>query len=410
MVEQLEYRSAAIATHAPLRAKGGPRVLDAQSPFDNDADLDGSIVALEASLKAQPNSVAIRLYLGVLYRQKKDFANALKYLLSAVQSAPQFCVYECWENIAGIAEERNDYAVAIGIYEQILQMHPADQHAKGERDRLRKLADPAAQPPSPVDPGATDPATQPLYLTKHRTSELTPIGRFDPGDIFIAGYPKSGNTWFQYLMAGLLYGVNVTLAPLPLIQDLTPDVHECTLYQRFSNPCVFKTHALPKPEYKRVLYLLRDGRDVMVSYFHHTQALNQARSFERMIEAGEGLFPCRWHEHVAVWQANPYRAQIMQIRYEDMMESPVAQLRRFCAFFGVERDEQHLEECVRRASFENMRIKEAKDGVGIRAWPKDRAFVRRGVVGSHKDEMPAQLLARFNQEAGAVLKKTGYIQ
>ena len=106
-----------------------------------------------------------------------------------------------------------------------------------------------------------------------------PIMATDPADVFIVAYPKSGITWLQNMVAATLYGLDPQRAPDSLVQELVPDVHYKQLYKRFRTPMVFKTHHLPRPEYRRVVYLLRDGRDVMVSYWHHLEALDNGESF-----------------------------------------------------------------------------------------------------------------------------------
>src|SRR5262245_17351431 len=53
----------------------------------------------------------------------------------------------------------------------------------------------------------------------------TPITEFLPDDIFIIGYPRSGHTWFQVLVAGVVYGVDPRFGPLDLVNHLVPDVH-----------------------------------------------------------------------------------------------------------------------------------------------------------------------------------------
>src|SRR5579862_9101604 len=107
--------------------------------------------------------------------------------------------------------------------------------------------------------------------------ELQSITDFDPKDIFVVAYPKSGVTWMQYLLAGLIFGIDARHAHDSLVQDLVPDVHQRTFYRRHMTPTFFKTHHLPQPEYRRVIYLVRDGRDVMVSYFHFLAATGQPR-------------------------------------------------------------------------------------------------------------------------------------
>jgi hypothetical protein len=239
--------------------------------------------------------------------------------------------------------------------------------------------------------------------------QFTPIDRFDPADVFIAGYPKSGNTWFQNLAAGAVYGFDPEYTPDGLIQDLVPDVHYRTLYKRYRTPMFFKTHFLPRPEYRRVVYLLRDGRDVMVSYWHHLRALLRTEiDLAKMVREGEHLHPCKWHRHVAEWTANPFGASVLTVRYEDLQNDAVRELARFCTFVGEPRETAALERVAAKSSFAVMRQKEQRFGWDNATWPKDRPFVRRGVVGSYRDEMPPEILDLFLAEAGPTLRACGY--
>jgi hypothetical protein len=75
------------------------------------------------------------------------------------------------------------------------------------------------------------------------------------------------------MLAGLIFGIDVRFAPDSLVQDLIPDVYYKRFYRRHLTPTFFKTHDLPRPQSRRVIYLVRDGRDAMVSYFHHLTAI-----------------------------------------------------------------------------------------------------------------------------------------
>jgi hypothetical protein len=74
------------------------------------------------------------------------------------------------------------------------------------------------------------------------------------------------------------------------VQDLVPDVYYTKFYKRYFTPTFFKTHDLPKPQHRRVIYLVRDGRDAMVSYFHHIAALGDPPDCLKLVATGEGLF------------------------------------------------------------------------------------------------------------------------
>jgi hypothetical protein len=248
-------------------------------------------------------------------------------------------------------------------------------------------------------------------LRSRRTPKgYTPIHEFRPEDVFIVGYPKSGNTWFQNLVSGVIYGVDPRLSPPLLSNDLVPDVHFNEYYHRYSTPMFFKSHSLPRPDYRRVVYLLRDGRDAMVSYFRYLEALEKRPlNFLEIIKTGLLIHPCKWHEHVEAWHRNPYSAQILVIKYEDLIRQPVVELERFCQFTNTPREHSLLASVAEAAKFSNLRLKEEVQGSAWPdRWPADKFFFRRGIAGSHKDEMPAEVLAAFMGQARETLQLHHY--
>jgi hypothetical protein len=236
-----------------------------------------------------------------------------------------------------------------------------------------------------------------------------PMGQFVPEDVFIVGYPKSGNTWFQDLVTMVIYGVPPSLSPPLLAQTLVPDVHSHPFFQRYATPMFFKSHHLPRPEYRRVVYLMRDGRDAMVSLYHHFCAFQDSVSLMEMVRDETQLHHGAWHKHVEAWLSNPYQAEMIVMKYEDLKQDPVTALENFCGFVGVERDRSLLELVARETVFEKMQCREMRLGEGDLEWPKDRLFRRRGIIGSYKDEMPADILAVFMDGAANTLKKCGYL-
>ncbi len=242
-----------------------------------------------------------------------------------------------------------------------------------------------------------------------QVAELQPYSESSEQDIFIVGHPKSGTTWFQQLVAGAVYGVDVEFAPFSLIRDLVPG-HLQRYYKRYGTPTFFKSHDLPQQRQRRVIYLVRDGRDVMVSYYHHLTATTETETdFMDVVQSKVRLWPYKWHEHVEAWLANPFDAQMLMIKYEDLQRDPVKELNRFCRFAGYKRRDSFLQQVVTKSSFEKMRRKEATHGVSNPNWQGDSSFMRRGQVGSHKDEMSPEVLSRFLKDAEATLGKCGYL-
>jgi hypothetical protein len=235
------------------------------------------------------------------------------------------------------------------------------------------------------------------------------MGKFDADDVFVVGYPKSGNTWFQCLIVGVIHRMLPSYMPDRLVQALVPDVHYNKYYSRYTTPTFFKSHHLPQPQYRHVVYLLRDGRDVMVSYYFYLKALGYQGSFLQMVRDGKGLYLSKWHQHVLSWEENPYHAKIITIKYENLIQNPCFELKRFCQFVGLERDDTFLKAVTEQLTFSKMQKREMEQGWSNPAWPRDKLFVRRGVVGSFQDEMPPDVLQAFMTDASDTLKRTGYL-
>lgn len=227
-------------------------------------------------------------------------------------------------------------------------------------------------------------------------------------DIFLVGYPRSGSTWLQNLLVGIEFGLNPQYTPDSLVQDLIPDIYYKQYYRRYVTPMYFKSHSLPDPGYHKVIYLIRDGRDALVSYYHYLKIVKGQAELMDMINDRD-LFPSQWHKHVSAWTLNPFHAEILLIRYEDMVLNPLIQLNRICGFIGRERNQSFLKDIANNTTFSKMREKENRSGWDqSRNWPKYEHFIRRGVIGSHKDEMPDKVLKLFTKRSQEMLQLYGY--
>jgi hypothetical protein len=238
----------------------------------------------------------------------------------------------------------------------------------------------------------------------------TPINETLPEDVFLVAYPKSGITWFQNLVSGLAYGANPKMTPWLLVGDMVPDVHASKFYRRYTTPMFFKSHFLPQPQYRRVIYLLRDGRDAMVSYLHYENSLKGKKlDFLDFVTAEGNLFPCKWHRHVETWMQNPYKAEMLVIKYEDLLEDTVGQLENICKFARLPGDPDMLAFVAESARFNYLQNKEAKhQKYRPEKWADDKLFFRRGEAGSHRDEMPPKVLEAFLSDASETLRRHGY--
>ncbi|WP_282134431.1 sulfotransferase domain-containing protein [Seonamhaeicola maritimus] len=247
-----------------------------------------------------------------------------------------------------------------------------------------------------------------------KSQGYTGIGIIQESDIFIAGYPKSGNTWMQGIVGGLLLDSTSELLTTKLLSEVVPDVHAKKYYKRFFKSMVFKTHDLPKPEYKKVIHLVRDGRDVMVSYYNmgKNKSLEFPFSLKDMVIDGKGLYPSKWYQHSKEWIDNPFKAEIMLLKYEDLHEFPLREMRRISKFIGLELPDSRLMAIYDNNGIENVRSRVAKYGMDNDYTWKNKpitSFFRKGQVGNFKDEMSIELINYFNSEAKDELEYFKYL-
>ncbi len=240
-------------------------------------------------------------------------------------------------------------------------------------------------------------------------NNFIPINNTKEEDIFITGFPKSGNTWMQNLISGLLYGLDTSLLPDTLTQELVPDIYGKTYYKRFHSVNFFKSHELPKPHMKRVIYLVRDGRDAMASYYAMNRALGKNVTLKEMIVDGKEIYPSKWYVHIREWLKNPYNSNILVVKYEDLISEPYKQLERILGFSKLDRSPEILKRTIEGNSFENMKMKEEKFGWNNDKWDPNERCIRRGKIGSYKEEISKNLIDYLEKEAFKELKEFNYL-
>lgn len=244
----------------------------------------------------------------------------------------------------------------------------------------------------------------------YRYFNYTPMGSFEAGDLFLVGYPKSGNSWLQHLMTGVCYEVSMAEVSNRLVRELTPDIHLSAFYKRFREQGCFKSHHLPRREYRHVIYIVRDGRDAVNSYYHMLTGQGRQPELDSLIREGRHLFPSKWHEHVRQWLENPYGSRIHFVRYEDLHADPLWELRAICAFAGLERSENFLQQVIDHCGFRAMRTKEESAlWDKNESWQADKYFVRKGEVGDYRKHIPEELVAYFEKESAAELRHFNYL-
>jgi tetratricopeptide (TPR) repeat protein len=242
---------------------------------------------------------------------------------------------------------------------------------------------------------------------KEQKSSIWLPKRIYPDDVFIVSYPKSGNTWLRFLLANLvkLPGEEIDFHT---VHKYIPEVGEEEGDSvKLIRPRMMKSHACRMTEYPRVVYLIRDGRDVYVSYyFHRIKQLSPDTTFRKFIER-QDHYPSTWGEHIKSWLFCGCISNLLIVRYEDLFSDILNQLKRIVGFIGIELTEKQLKIAIENSKFENMRRVELEKGRKFKNNGPD-IFTRSGKPGDWKKYFGMGEKRIFKLREGPILIKLGY--
>jgi len=232
-------------------------------------------------------------------------------------------------------------------------------------------------------------------------------------DVFLVSYPKSGSTWMRFLLANYISNGQVDILQ---INSVVPDVHfNPQDIVETLDPRIIKTHESYNPKYKRIVYIVRDGRDVAVSYYSHLKKFRQLAdniSFSVYLDSyiGGELDPYGpWGEHVDGWLNGA--KNILVIRYEDMLSDAVNVLEKTLRFCGLEFDEKKAFDAVTACSLSKLRQIEAKQFDEIKELSSSNPsirFFRKGISGDWKNHFNKNDHEKFNAAFAMTMNRVGY--
>lgn len=282
------------------------------------------------------------------------------------------------------------------------------------------------------------------------------------GLVWLASYPKSGNTWFRMLVANL-WGEGGTPADindlpgpggfacsrglfdyLTLIDSglLTDDEIDCLrprLYEAMargedraeeeanSEARLVKVHdaytrtPLGEPLLAgatAAVVIVRDPRAVAPSLANHNDiSLDQAIA-EMANPAACYCASCHsqprqlrqkllnWSAHVESW-LDQRDIPVHLLRYEDLKADPAVRFQAAMRFTGSDVTRERAERAARLADFSNLR--EQEQARGFRESARGRVFFRKGQVDSWKEELTSAQVARIEADHGRVMARLGYL-
>ena len=235
-----------------------------------------------------------------------------------------------------------------------------------------------------------------------------PAIRIRPDDVFIVSYPRSGNTWVRFLMANLLApDEKITFRNIenyvPSIYKSadTLDTREGRRYIKSHNPCY--------ELYPKLIYVYRDGRDALVSYYYYATGKNVfSGTFEDFIFSPFVEQFTSWKEHITRARefASKYPDRILILRYEEMLISTLPALTSISAFLGLACEAQAIAEAATKSSFEHLQKVEQESGGETLG--KKFTFFRTGTSNQWRDHFVPQLYQQFLQQNEQTLRSLGY--
>jgi hypothetical protein len=241
-----------------------------------------------------------------------------------------------------------------------------------------------------------------------------------PDDTFLVSYPRSGNTWTRFLIANLVYPtVDVSFKN---IESLIPDSssQSSRALRRAPRPRIIKTHEYFDHRCRKIICIVRDPRDVVLSYYdfqrkyRHIQDGFPLQSYVNDFVSGNlnSRDWGTWGENVASWFYTRGKTKdFLLLRYEDMMDDPFRELARAATFLGIAADSARLEQAVQRSSADRMREmekRESKDWVATKGHRQDIPFVRVAKSGGWKEKLPAECVAQIEAAWGEIMVALGY--
>lgn len=276
-----------------------------------------------------------------------------------------------------------------------------------------------------------------------------------PGAIvWLASYPKSGNTWFRIFLANLAAGENgptdinnlderggiacsrqefemATYLDSGLIgdddiDDLRLQVYRCAApangqrWIKVHDAYVMTSSGGPMfgVAGARTVYLVRDPRDVAISFaFHNSMAVDDAINLMNNPVAaycgsGKGLAPqlrqrlFDWSGNAASW-LDQQDIPVHCVRYEDLRADPERHFSAALVFAGRAASATEIQRAVRHADFGELQRQEAEHGFAERT-SRTAPFFRQGRVGGWREQLSDEQVARIEERHAAMMRRLGY--
>ena len=277
--------------------------------------------------------------------------------------------------------------------------------------------------------------------------------------IWLASYPKSGNTWIRIFLSTLLYSsdkpiVNInnnhikqfpTKSDFDNLTDNVMDMDEfaknCILAQQRINLDnrikILKTHNAYWQNYEKnyfftdkentlgVIYIVRDPRNVITSVMDYFNKKSYRETLEFLIdnykviggtkfESGIPTILFSWANHYNSWKQ--FKKNYLLIKYEDLLDKPQEEFLKISNYLNTignfKFNEKDILEIAENCKFENFRNQEKTKGfIDNSATNKNfkKNFFRLGPKNNWKDLLDTDIKLKIEEQFKKEMLELGYI-
>lgn len=236
--------------------------------------------------------------------------------------------------------------------------------------------------------------------------------------LYVISFPKCGRTWLNVIL-GKYHCDLLDIDPKDMIHsDLGPTMpiftHDGSSY-RYDKSLpnggksarTYKNLTKNKSGFKgdRAIFLVRDPRDIMVSYYMHTlyrrnyldPTLNQFDGLTNKVTVSDFIRDARFgvKKLFAFWSVWLNNLDILDdhliVKYEDLRREPQKTVLKILKFSGAEINKKKIRQAIRFSSFDNMKKMEKEnffnwEGLHTNGDQGQEAMkVRKGKIGDFKN-------------------------
>lgn len=223
----------------------------------------------------------------------------------------------------------------------------------------------------------------------------------------VVGFPRSGTTWLSEMLSSYY--------------NLPRPSH---YYLPLAFGSIIHTHASPSCKFRKVYYIVRDGRDVYVSWYFQVQQMLKNKGFQWMIKKKHGnelqlaetveehktnlrRFIVRharekmnWQEHTRRWcNFIKNRRNVPMLRYEDLRIDGTRVLYEAIKVVDGKCDRKVLTDIMNQHAFDRMSRRDTS---------QHGTFLRKGAVGDWKNYFTRESALAFEDTMGEALYQLGY--